>query len=126
MTTKKLEKQKGFEGTENTAMTKDKGDSGKTATNKLQQVLEAMGLLVGKNWRLTSDGLNIIVSRRQVNKKSGMTYWRAEYYYATLVGALHGLIELGIKETQLQDFRAVVDKVETLKSEILQALQGRI
>ena len=93
----------------------------KRLQNKPQQAVEPLkGMVIGQNWRVGADNLNIILYRRQVNKKTGKEYWRAHSYYATLSNALLGLVNQGVRDTELADLKAVCDKIEQIHKDILE------
>lgn len=77
------------------------------------------GLVIGQNWKVGADALNIILYQRQVNKKTGKEYWRAHSYYSTVANALVGLVNQGIKDTDLADLKTVCDKIDQLHRDIL-------
>ncbi len=92
----------------------------KRLQNKPQQALEPLkGLAIGQNWRVGADSLNIILYRRQVNKKTGKEYWREHSYYATVANALVELVNQGVRDTELADVKTVCDKIEQLHKDIL-------
>ena len=91
----------------------------KRLQNKPQQAIEAVkGLAIGRNWRVGADTLNIILYRRQVSKKTGKEYWRAHSYYSTVANALMGLVNQGVRDTELADLKTVCDKIEQLHKDI--------
>jgi hypothetical protein len=90
--------------------------------NKPQQATETLkGLVIDKEWRVGADSLNIILYRRQFNKKSGKEYWRAHSYYSTVANALMGLVNQGIKDTKLIDLKTVCRKIDRLHQDIIRA-----
>ncbi len=92
----------------------------KRLQNTPQQAVEPLkGMAIGQDWRVGADSLNIILYRRQVNKKTGKEYWRAHSYYATVTNALVGLVNQGVRDTQLTDLKMVCDKIEQLHKDIL-------
>ncbi len=93
--------------------------------NTPQQAVEPLkGLAIGQNWLVGADTLNIILYRRQVNKKTGKEYWRAHSYYATLSNALLGLVNQGVRDTELADLKAVCDKIEQIHKDILEVCRS--
>ncbi|MBI4188310.1 MAG: hypothetical protein HY529_03785 [Chloroflexi bacterium] len=76
------------------------------------------GLVVGQDWRVGADSLNIILYRRQVNNKTGKEYWRAHSYYAIVANALVGLVNQGVRDTELAELKAVCDKIDELRRDI--------
>jgi len=92
----------------------------KTLQNKPQQTAEPFkGLVVGQDWRVGADTMNIILYQRQTNKKTGKEYWRAHSYYATVANALVGLVNQAVRDTELADLKAVCDKTDQLRKDIL-------
>jgi len=92
----------------------------KRLQNKPQQAVEAVkGLAIGLDWRVGADSLNVILYRRQVNKKTGEEYWRAHGYFATVANALVGLVNQGVRDTELADLKTVCDKIEQIHKDIL-------
>jgi hypothetical protein len=88
--------------------------------NKPQQATERVkGLVVGQNWRVGANALNIILYRREVSKKTGEERWRAHGYYATVANALVGLVNQGVRDTELADLKMVSDKIDQLRKDIL-------
>ncbi len=92
----------------------------KRLQNRLQQATEPLKeMAIGQDWRVGADTLNIILYRRQVNKKTGKEYWRAHSYYATVTNALGELVNQGVRDTELADLKTVYDKIEQLHKDIL-------
>ena len=92
----------------------------KRLQNKPQQATEPLkGLAIGQDWRVGADTLNIILYRRQVNKKTGKEYQRAHSYYGTVPDALVGLVNQGVRDTELADLKTVCDKIEQIHKDIL-------
>ncbi len=97
----------------------------KRLQNKPQQATEpSKGMVIGRNWRVGADTLNIILYRRQVNKKTGKEYWRAHSYFATVTNALVELVNQGVRDTELADLKAVCDKIEQLHRDILEVCES--
>ena len=73
---------------------------------------------VGKNWRIKSDPLNIILMRRHTTRpkegKESKEYWTSEGYYSSLASALKGLVDMEVKETELKDLKTVMAKLGEL------------
>jgi len=92
----------------------------KRLQNKAEQAVgPAKGLVVGQNWRVGADALNVILYQREVNKKTGREYWRAHSYYSTVANALVGLVNQGVRDTELADLKAVCNKIDRLRRDIL-------
>ena len=91
----------------------------KRLQNKPQQLSQPLkGLLIGRDWKVGTDALNIILYRRCVNRKTGKEYWRAHSYYATIPDALVGMLNQGIRDTELADLKTVCDKIDQLRRDI--------
>ncbi len=95
----------------------------KRLQNKPQQATEPLkGLVIGQNWRVGADTLNIILYRCQVNKKTGKEYWRAHSYYATVTNALGELVNQGVRDTELADLKTVNKRIDKIHAQISEAL----
>ena len=71
---------------------------------------------INRNYKIESDSLNVILSRREVSKKSpGNDRWRTVGYFSTCEGALKALVDMEMRGTGLQDFETVVNKIRELK-----------
>ncbi len=74
---------------------------------------------INRNYKIESDSLNVILSKKEVSKNSpGKEHWRTVGYYSTCESALKGLVEMEIKGTGLKDFEKVVSKVQELRQSI--------
>ena len=75
-------------------------------------------MLIGKNWKVESIPLNVVLYRRRVSKskdgKPSHEYWSAEGYYSTTQNALKALVDLEVTETDLKDLKTIVKKQEEL------------
>lgn len=84
--------------------------------NEQQGVLE--GLRVGSKWAVGADNLNIVLFKRNTNKKTGKEYWVAEGYFATPQGALNWLVHQEIRDTHLVGLKTVCARIDQLEKEI--------
>ena len=81
-------------------------------------------VIIGNNWRVEADSLNVVLSQRKMRKKkTGETYeaWEVKGYFATVKGALHELVNQEVRDTKLKDFESVckrIDKVHALIQEV--------
>jgi hypothetical protein len=92
--------------------------------NKPEQAAKpSRGMVVGQDWRVGADSSNIILYQRQVNEKTGKEYWRAHSYYATVANALLGLVNQGVRDTELTDLKTVCGKIDQLRRDILNWLK---
>jgi len=71
-------------------------------------------MLIGANYQLEGDNLNITLSKRLVSKRTGEPYWSAIAWFTTLKGALTYLVDLEVSETKLTDLKTVVAKQDEL------------
>ena len=72
---------------------------------------------IGRNWKIESDPLNIVLLRRHVSRKGdkkGQEYWTAEGYYSSLANALHDMVNFEIKETELKDLNTIMNKLNEI------------
>ena len=72
---------------------------------------------VGKNFKIESDSLNVVLYRFRKDK-NGEEYWSPISYHATVKNALNGLVDQGVRDTELRDFKEVCKKVDELKADI--------
>lgn len=82
------------------------------------------GITVGQNWKVSSDSMNVILSRR-VRTESGKEEWETIGYYSTLGNALVGLVRQGLRDTEMASIEAVQDKIAELEHDILKLAAGR-
>mgnify|MGYP001608441356 CR=1 FL=1 len=71
-------------------------------------------MLIGKNYKIESDELNVTVYSRHLSKKTGKENWKAEGYFSTIKNALDFLIEVEVRKTGLADLLTIVKKQEEL------------
>jgi hypothetical protein len=75
-------------------------------------------MLIGKNWKIESDDLNVTLYNLRVNRKKDTSRWVAKYFFATVKEALKALVDMEIRGTGLKELEAVVKKIDELKAEI--------
>lgn len=77
-------------------------------------------MLIGSKWKIESDSMNVVLSRKQKrkNKKTGESCfeWRVVGYFSSLQSALRELINQGVRDTKLKDLETVVAKINRLES----------
>ena len=71
-------------------------------------------MLVGKDYKVEADSLNVTLYERRIVKKTRKEYWFAIGYFSRFGNALKALVDLKVKETELRDFRGVCQKQEEL------------
>jgi len=71
-------------------------------------------MLIGKDWKIGSDSLNLILYRRRVSKKSGKERWSIAGYYSSIKNALEALADNAILETDLKDLKTIVKKQDEI------------
>ena len=82
---------------------------------------------INRNYKIESDSLNVILSKREVSKKSpGGERWRTFGYYSNCGSALKALVDMEIKGTGLKDLRTVVSKIQELEKMIDGANLGKM
>lgn len=85
-------------------------------------------MLIGKKWKVESDSLNVILSKKfKRTSRNGKAYedWDAVGYYSTIEAALKGMVDKGVKETQLKDVKHFIAEIEKLKRDITLVLQEK-
>ena len=63
-------------------------------------------MFIGKNWKIEADSDNIILYR-QVGKTKPK--WLSHGYFGNLHLALKELVDQNVRDTQLKDFKVVID-----------------
>lgn len=71
-------------------------------------------MLVGKDYKIEADSLNVTLLKRGVSEKTQKEYWTSIGYFSRFGNALKSLVDLGVKETELKDFKVVCQKQEEL------------
>ncbi len=72
-------------------------------------------MLVGKNYKVEADSLNVILLKRLIAKKTHKEYWSPIGYFSRFGNALKSLVDLEVRETELKDFQVVCRKQEELR-----------
>ncbi|GAI61355.1 unnamed protein product [marine sediment metagenome] len=80
-------------------------------------------MLIGSQYKIESDALNVIVFKKIKVKNPGRTPWRAIAFFATPQGALKYLADLKLKETALKDMATVIKKQEEIYT-LISSLKG--
>ena len=84
-------------------------------------------MLVGKSYKIESDSLNVVISKKvKRTKKGGGKYddWQIIGYYGTVQSALHELVNLKVKETELMDIKTITAEINKLH-QLVEALPKR-
>ena len=75
-------------------------------------------MLIGKRWKIESNELNITISKRHTVKATPATpahdVWKVFGYYATIKNALIGLVDQGVRESELTDLKTISKKQDEL------------
>ncbi len=71
-------------------------------------------MLIGTNYKVESDPLNVILLRRRGKNKNGTDKWSAEGYFATVKNALTYLVDAEVRGTGLVDLITVTKKQDEL------------
>ena len=80
------------------------------------------GILIGTDWKITSDRYNVILWRKEGKSKPR---WRTEGFFSTIGNALIFLVRQGVRDTELVSIQAVQDKITQLEHNILRMAAGR-
>lgn len=80
-------------------------------------------MLIGNNYKIESDSLNVTLYEKAKSKKTGVTTWRAIAFFSNPMNALRHLVDLKVKEAGIKDFRVVVEKQEELYR-LINSLKG--
>ena len=75
---------------------------------------------INKKYKIESDGLNVTLYATVNVKKTGGIRWQPVAYFSSFENALHHLVDLEVKGTELKDFRSVVEK----QNELYQLIKG--
>lgn len=70
-------------------------------------------MLLGKNWKIESDELNVTLYQRFFNK-SGKEYWKPYSYHPSINNALKRLVDIEVNRTGLKGVEMIVTKVKEL------------
>ena len=75
-------------------------------------------MLIGKNWKIESDNLNVIISQKKGRKRkdTGERYldWQVVGYYSTVANALHGMINQKVRDSELKDLKTITKSIDEL------------
>ena len=82
------------------------------------------GMMIGEDYKITSDSLNVIINQRHVNtgakralaENIGKEYWMQVAYFSSPKNALKFIVDNEILGTGLSDFETVVAKIDELKA----------
>ena len=82
---------------------------------------------IGKDWQITADSLNVILSKKKSRKRkdTGEMYeeWKTMGYFATVGGALHELVNHKVRESELKDIKTISHAIDELHNMIETALK---
>lgn len=71
-------------------------------------------MLIGKNWKIESDELNVTLYERITKKKDGKEYWKPHSYYSSVSNCLKSLVNIQVNKTGLKDLETVKKEIEGL------------
>ena len=73
---------------------------------------------INKDWKMEADPLKITLLERSrapaKGNKPAHDKWIVRGYYPSIQWALKGLVDFGVKETELKDLKTVVAKIDEL------------
>lgn len=79
-------------------------------------------MLVGNNWKIESDSLNVILMKKVKRKKKGTdeTYddWKNIGYYSNFENAFKAMVDQRIRDTDLTDIKSINKAILDMKKEI--------
>ena len=78
-------------------------------------------MLIGKRFKIESDSLNVILFKKF--KKKENEDWKVIRYYASVKSALNGLIDQGLRETEMKDLKTILLGIKDLRQMIGDALK---
>ena len=64
-------------------------------------------MLIGKDYKIESDNLNVILYERKTSKKGGNDYWIAISFFSSIKNALKSLADMKLRETKLKDMQTI-------------------
>ena len=75
-------------------------------------------MLIGKDWKIESDKLNVTLSQRHTVEEKGdkpkHDVWVVEGYFSSLKEALRALVNVSVRETELKDLKTITKKQDEL------------
>jgi hypothetical protein len=80
------------------------------------------GILIGSEWKITADKMNVILWRKEGKLKPR---WRTEGYFSTIGNALIALVRQGVCDTELASIQTVQDRIVELEHDILRMAAGQ-
>ena len=75
-------------------------------------------MIIGKNWKIESDEMNVTLFDRHVRQKDGKLgkkgeeRWKEHSYFSTVENALMGLVNIEVNRTGMKNVEEVVAKVK--------------
>lgn len=70
-------------------------------------------MLIGNSWKIESDSMNVILSKKSRKTNVGK-FWKVQGFYSSIKEALHALVDQEIKDTELLVLKTVEEKIEEL------------
>lgn len=67
-------------------------------------------MLIGKEYKIESDSLNVTLSKKNKSKNTKEVYWVPVAYLSSKKNALKYLVDLKVRETDLADLKTVVKR----------------
>ncbi len=75
-------------------------------------------MLIGKRWKIESDELNITIFKKHTVRakpdKPAHDIWKVSGYYSTIKNALIGLVDQGLRDSDLADLKTISKKQDEL------------
>ena len=79
-------------------------------------------ITLNDKWALKFSEVSVDLYERRINRKTNEEYFTPQYYYGSLNQALEGIIDRSLVDNY-DSLKQVVDKINSLKSEIREFLK---
>ena len=80
-------------------------------------------MLIGDNYKIESDSLNVTLFQKRINQKTGNPRWESIAFFSNPGNALKYIVDLEVMDTGMADLETVVKKIDELKR-MINKLQG--
>lgn len=84
-----------------------------------------MELVIGAGYRVTTDQYNYILQREGLSKKGEVT-WTNVSYHGNIQGLVSKLVDLEIKQSEVDSFESLIRLVRNVESNILSELEKHL
>jgi hypothetical protein len=80
---------------------------------------------IGEKYQITADKYNVIVMVKRHSEKNNSDIWDNDAYFSSVPAALKYLVDQEVLYTELKDLKTVVEAINTVKNDILKAVNGK-